>query len=65
MKTNLAIEPGSAKLAELSKRERIAELLEVNWKQSEFAGEQGIRDFVFYQAAKKVKGEDNVSWSES
>ena len=54
--------------AELSNKERIAELLEANWKQSEIARELGISASAVCQAVKKVRAdnaENEVAWSES
>ena len=54
--------------AEISNRERITELLEANWKQSEIARELGISPSAVCQQARKIKaekaGNDKV-WSAS
>ena len=54
--------------AEISNRERIAELLEANWKQSEIARELGISASAVCQHVKQIKEEqadNDVAWSES
>ncbi len=50
--------------AEISNRERIAELLEANWKQNEIARELGISASAVCQAVKKIREEEN-DWSEN
>ena len=50
--------------AEISNRERIAELLEANWKQNEIARELGISASAVCQAVKKIREEQN-DWSEN
>ena len=54
--------------AEISNRERITELLEANWKQSEIARELGISASAVCQHVKHIKEEQadsEVAWSES
>ncbi|MDA0287053.1 MAG: AAA family ATPase [Proteobacteria bacterium] len=54
--------------AEISNRERIAELLEANWKQSEIARELGISASAVCQHVKHIKKEqadNDVAWSEN
>jgi Trp operon repressor len=54
--------------AEISNRERIAELLEANWKQSEIARELGVSASAVCQHVKHIKEEQadsDVVWSES
>ncbi len=54
--------------AELNNKERIAEMLEANWKQNETARELGISASAVCQAVKKVRAdnaENEVAWSES
>ena len=50
--------------AEISNRERIAELLEANWKQNEIARELGISASTVCQTVKKIREEEN-DWSEN
>ena len=50
--------------AESSNRERIAELLEANWKQNEIARELGVSASAVCQAVKKIREEEN-DWSEN
>jgi len=54
--------------AEISNRERITELLEANWKQSEIARELGISASAVCQHVKHIKeekGDNDIVWSES